>query len=93
MTAVVWYDDFTLAAKAKVTLEHAALSGGAEAQWNVRPWQLDMLNRGAVADEALAEAVGAELVLVVTATTHTVPSCLKDWLESCVGCPVRVAGR
>jgi hypothetical protein len=86
MKAVVCYDDFTLAANAKVMLEHAALEARAAAKWNVRPWRLDMLNHKAVADEALADAVRADLVLVVTADTCAAPGCLQDWLDSWVVC-------
>jgi len=86
MKAVVWYDDFKLAACAKVMLERAASSAGAEPKWNVRPWRLDTLQHEAAAVEALSEAVGADLILVVTGTTRVVPDCLADWLESWAAC-------
>jgi len=86
LKAVVWYDDFKLAVNAKVMLEHAASEVGAEAKWSVRPWRLDVLNRQAAADEALAEAVTADLILVVAANTRAAPDCLKQWLESWVMC-------
>jgi len=86
LKAVVWYDDFKLAVNAKVMLEHAASDVGAEAKWSIRPWRLDMLNRKAASDEALAEAVTADLILVAAATTRAVPDCLKHWLESWVMC-------
>ena len=56
MNAVIIYDRFDFAAKAKAMLERAAHGMGEAAHWSVKPWRVDMLKLPPAAEAALAEA-------------------------------------
>jgi hypothetical protein len=56
MNAVIIYDEFDYATKANVMLARAARRADETTQWDVKPWQLDMLKLSPTADAALPEA-------------------------------------
>jgi hypothetical protein len=82
MNAVIIYDDFDFAAKAQAVLKHAAHCADEGAQWNVKPWRLDLLNFPPAADAALAEATDAHLIVFALRPARFVPAWLVDWLET-----------
>ncbi len=75
MNAVIIYDDFACAAKAKVMLERAAHRVDAASLWTVKPWRLDMLmpslKRGRGADGRDRRALDGSRF-----TSSAVTSCL-----------------
>ena len=64
MNAVVIYDKFDFAAKAKAMLERAAHGTGETTHWSVKPWRVDMLKLPPAAEAALAEAAEAHLIVL-----------------------------
>ena len=86
MSAVLLYDQFDLAASAKISLEHAARRAGEESKWNVRPWRLDLLQEPGMAQDALDDALGADLILLVTSTQWAAPEWLTRWLVRWAAC-------
>jgi hypothetical protein len=80
MQALLIYDNFACAARANATLQRAAQRANAAAQWNVTPWRLDALRLPPAADEALLEAVDADLIVFAGARAQSLPSWLQDWL-------------
>ncbi len=80
MNAVIIYDDFAGAAKAKVMLECAAHRADAALRWTVKPWRLDMLMPSLSGDAALADAADSHLMLLVLRYPLLLPAWLQDWL-------------
>jgi hypothetical protein len=83
MNAVIIYDRFDFAAKAKAMLERAAHETGETTHLSVKPWRVDMLELPAAAEVALAEAAEAHLIML--AVCH-VQSLLVDWLQRWARC-------
>lgn len=81
MKAVIIYDRFDFAAKAKAMLESASNRMEEAAHWNVMPWRMDVLNRTSAAAEALAEATDAHLMVLSMHQAASLPRWLMDWLE------------
>ena len=81
MNAVIIYDDFACAAKAKVMLERAAHRADVASLWTVRPWRLDMLMPSLSADAALTDAAEAHLVVLVLRHSLSLPAWVPDWLD------------
>ena len=78
MNAVIIYDRFDFAAKAKAMLERAVHETGETTHWSVKPWRVDMLKLPPVAEAALVEAAEAHLILLAV---RQVQSLLMDWLQ------------
>jgi len=55
MNAVIFYDKFDFAAKAKAILERAAHRTDETTHWSVKPWRVDMLKLPPAAEAALAK--------------------------------------
>jgi hypothetical protein len=81
MNAVIIYDDFGCAAKAKVMLERAAHRADAALLWTVKPWRLDMLMPSLKADAALTDATNAHLIVLVLRHPLSFPAWVSDWLD------------
>ncbi|MDE3066807.1 MAG: hypothetical protein KGJ60_04560 [Verrucomicrobiota bacterium] len=81
MKAVIIYDQFDFAAKAKAMLERASDRAGDAVLWNVMPWRVDMLNLAPAAAEALMEAADAHLIVLSVRQPGHLPIWLMDWLE------------
>jgi hypothetical protein len=86
MKAVILYDDFNVAVRAKSMLEHASKRAGERVFWNVNPWHLDMLRLPRMEDSALEDASDAHLIVLAI---HRVPpsqawlwSWIRLWAES-----------
>jgi len=82
--AVIIYDDFKLAARASASLERiSAESAFDEAvRWEVAPWRLEFLQDPDLADCALAEAAGADLILLALGGGDKVQEDVLKWLEN-----------
>ena len=81
LKAAVIYDDFDFAARAAALLERAAIRADEAMKWDIKPWRLNVLKQPSLADAALSETIGADLILVALCKTHLLPDELKDWLE------------
>jgi len=81
MNAVIIYDKFDFAAKANAILERAAQRTGESAHWRVKPWRADILKLPPAAEEALAEAAEAHLILLAMRQVQSLLPWLLGWLE------------
>jgi hypothetical protein len=81
MSAVIIYDKFDFAAKANAILERAAQRTGESAHWRVKPWRADILKLPPAAEEALAEAAEAHLILLAMRQVQSFLPWLLGWLE------------
>jgi hypothetical protein len=81
LIAAVIYDDFDFAARAAALLDRAAIRTDEAMKWDVKPWRLNVLKQPSLADAALSETLGADLILVALFKTPSLPDELKDWLE------------
>src|ERR1035437_1312409 len=86
MNAVIMYDRFDFAAKAKAMLERAANGTGEATYWNVKPWRVDMLKLPPAAEAALAEAAEAHLIVLALRQVQSSFPWLADWLERWATC-------
>ena len=83
MNAVIIYDRFDFAAKARAMLERAAHETDETTHWSVKPWRVDMLELPPAAEAALAEAAESHLIMLAV---RQVQSLLLDWLERWARC-------
>jgi len=91
--AVIIYDTFAFAAKAKAMLDRAAHRTGDIMRWSVKPWRVDMLKVPLAADTALAEAAEAHLIVLAVRQVQSLFPWLANWLERWARCRrVREAG-
>jgi hydrogenase maturation factor HypF (carbamoyltransferase family) len=81
MNAVIIYDEFDYAAKAKAMLERAAHRTDETTRWGVRLWRVDVLKLPPAAEAALAEAVEAHLIMLAVRQVQSLLPWLMDWLE------------
>ena len=81
MNAVIIYDRFDFAAKARAMLERAAHETDETTHWSVKPWRVDMLKLSPVAETALAEAAEAHLIVLAVRQVQSLLPWLMDWLE------------
>jgi len=81
MKALIIYDDFASAAKANTTLQHSAQKADCAVEWNIHPWRVDLLKFPPTADEALAEALDAHLIVFAGRSAQSLPFWLERWLE------------
>jgi hypothetical protein len=86
MNAVIIYDRFDFAAKAKAMLERAVHGTGDATHWSVKPWRVDMLNLPPAAEVALAEAAEAHLIVLALRQVQSFFPWLADWLERWATC-------
>ena len=81
MNAVIIYDQFDYATKAKATLESAAHRTDETTHWGVRLWRVDVLKLPPAAEVALAEAAEAHLIMLAVRQVQSLLPQLMDWLE------------
>jgi len=86
MKALIIYDSFAAGAKASAALKHSTENLAFDVQWNVRPWRLDMLRFTPTLEQAMAEALGAHLIVLTTQTPQPLPTWLFTWLEHWAKC-------
>ena len=61
MKAVIIYDDVASAARSIAILRRASSLANVSAEWNIKPWRVDVLSLPMAADEALLEALDADI--------------------------------
>ena len=81
MKALIIYDDFTAAARAGAALQHATWSANVTTDWDIRPWRTDVLRVASAADEALIEALDADLIVFAGSGAYSLPAWLEEWLK------------
>jgi hypothetical protein len=81
MKALIIYRNYFSAGKANAMLQRPASSSHFVVEWNVRPWRVDMLKFPPLAKEALADALGAHLIVFTDDCAQSFPFWLEDWLE------------
>lgn len=82
MKALIIYDDFASAVRASTALRQAAHRAKLRANWNLRPWRSDILGFAPTADEALKDAVDADVIMLAGRRVYALPPWLRQWLES-----------
>ena len=86
MKAVIVYDNFAFAAKANEMLHRAANRADAAMRWDIKPWRVDALSLHRGAEEALTDAMDAQLIVFAGHRTEALPSWLLNWLERWAAC-------
>ncbi len=86
MIAVIIYDKYDFATKANAMLERAAQRTGETEHWRVKPWRADILKLPPAAEEALAEAADAHLILLAMRQVQSFLPWLLGWLERWAVC-------
>ena len=81
LRATIIYDKVTAAKKANAALHQAACCSKIAADWNIKPWRLDVLRLPSASDEALMETADADLIVLAGAGAYSFPSWLREWLE------------
>jgi len=82
MKALIIYEDFASATKAKAALQHAAQHADLGIQWDINPYRADLLKFPPTADAVLAEARDSQLVVLAGRSGQSLPVWLQLWLES-----------
>ena len=83
MNAVIIYDKFDIAAKAKAMLEQAVFRSDETILWNLDPWRIDLLAVPPAAEVAMVKAEEAHLIVLAV---HQVQPLLIAWLERWAEC-------
>jgi hypothetical protein len=86
MNAVIIYDLFDFAVAANALLSRAAHRADETTRWSVMPWRVDILKLPPAAEVALAEALGADLILLPIRLVQSIPAWVVDWLEKWARC-------
>jgi hydrogenase maturation factor HypF (carbamoyltransferase family) len=81
MNAVIIYDEFDYATKAKATLERAANRTDKTTHWGIRLWRVDVLKLPPAVEAALAEAAEAHLIMLAVRQIQSLLPWMMDWLE------------
>ncbi len=81
MKALIIYQNIASAAKVSSALQRAAQRADASVQWIIRPWRVDLLKFPPGAEEALADAADAHLIVFAGGIKHSLPFWLQHWLE------------
>jgi len=81
MNALIIYDDFAGAAKATTALRQSAFSANVTVEWHIKPWRTDVLRHPSAGNEALIEAVDADLIVFVGSQASSLPTWLEEWLR------------
>ena len=81
MKALIIYQNPASAAKVNSALQHAAQHADASMQWVIRPWRVNLLKFPPAAEEALADAADAHLIVFAGGIKQSLPFWLQRWLE------------
>ncbi len=82
MKAVIIYDDVASAARSVAILRRTLSLANVSAEWNIKPWCVDVLSLPMVADEALLEALDADIMVLAGPRVYSLSPSLNQWLES-----------
>src|SRR5436190_2099299 len=64
MKAVIIYADVATAARSIAILRRASSLANVSGEWNIKPWRVDVLNLQMIAEEALLEALDANIIVL-----------------------------
>lgn len=81
MKALIIYDDFASAAKATTALQQSALSANVNAEWSIKPWRTEVLRYPSAANQALVEAVDADVIVLAGFRAGSLPTWVEEWLN------------
>jgi hypothetical protein len=81
MTALILYDNFTLAAKANALLQRASANASHFLDWHVIAWRTELLKSESMAEIALKEAVDAHLIICAWRDSRPFHLWTEKWLE------------
>ena len=81
MKALIIYKNPASAAKVNSALQRAAQHADASVQWVIRPWRVSLLKFPPAAEEALADAADAHLIIFAGGIKQSLPFWLLRWLE------------
>ena len=81
MKALIIYDDFDFAARARTFLHNASHQPDAGEEWEVSPWRADLLRLPFAGEEALLAAVDAHLIILAGNRVKFFPVWLQRWME------------
>lgn len=85
MNAIILYDKFDLATKAKAMLEHAMERADATTHWIIKPWRVNLLTLEGMGKAALKDAADAHLMVLALRQSASLPLWLPVWLEKWAG--------
>jgi len=86
MKALIIYDDITSALRASQSLRSASRRADTKSDWEIKVWRANMLRFRSVADEALRDAAGVDLIVFAGCRPFVLPLWLKGWLEQWASC-------
>ena len=81
VTAVILYDAFEYAVRARNMLERVVHKADENTLWAIKPWRLDMLMSSPVSEMALAEASQADLIVIAVQHQPDKAEWLMNWLN------------
>lgn len=81
MKAMIIYHDFASASKANAALQYAVQHANTGTPWDIRPYRTELLKFPPTAEEVLAEARDAHLVVLAGRNAESLPVWLQHWLE------------
>ena len=79
MKAFLIYDNFLSAARTNAALNHSVEKSELKIEWDIRPWRMDMLRFPPLAEEALADALNAHVLILANGYARMFPFWLEDW--------------
>ena len=81
MKALIIYDDVASAKDVVAALKRAAHRVKMGIRWDLKPWRLDILSLPTAGNEALLEAVDADIIAFAGPRASSLPPWLIEWLE------------
>jgi hypothetical protein len=81
MKALIIYDNINSALKAANALRTVADDVGTHGVWTINLWRENVMKFPSLADEALKEALDADLLVFAGVQICSLPRWLKDWME------------
>ncbi len=81
VNAIIIYDDIELATKANAISGRAMQHADTTAQWQVKPWRVNLLTLTGLADAALNDAADAHLVVFALREAEPLRPSLVAWLD------------
>lgn len=85
MNALILYDEFYLATRAKGMLTRAMEKAHELTWWNVQPWRVNLLSPTGMPDVSPADAADAHLIVLAVRSQADLSPGLLDWLEQWAG--------
>jgi hypothetical protein len=86
MTALILYDNYTLASKANTLLQRASARADRTLDWEIISWRTVMLRSQPFAQSALDQAVRANLIICAWLDGRPLYYWAEKWLERWAAC-------